>query len=68
MWSHKFEYRISSNKNFRVRHLLEGGTHFKVNGNIHMKFQNFVIFSFQTTSNCIVRYILDIPKLFIILS
>ena len=29
------------------RHLLEGGTYFKVKGIVHLKIQNFVIFSFQ---------------------
>ena len=58
-------YRISSNK--RPRHLFnskdlgcgayssvalkEGGAYFKVRGIILMKFQNFIIFSFQITIN-----------------
>ena len=36
-------------------HLNEGDAYFKVKEIIHMKFQNFVIFSFQITiNNCIM--------------
>ena len=54
-FTHK--YRISSNvvalKAVHIRgwRLKEGGTYFKKRRVIHMKFENFVIISFQITIN-----------------
>ena len=57
------EYRIFSNKRtrrlfdfeaFKVRRLKEGGAYFKVRQIVHMKFQIFVIFSFQITTTVMI--------------
>ena len=48
-------------------YLKEGGTYFKVRGTIHMKFQNFVIFSFPNNNKQLpLRYIvLNISELLV---
>ena len=48
-------YLIS--KLFRLRRLKEGGTSLKIRGIIPMKFQNFVIFTFQIKNKYDIRFV-----------